>query len=91
MKKRFYSIEFQRNTVELSYQRTNIKELATELGIDVQRIYKWRKASNETKSLSPKKSKEDLVSIFEFKKLQKSLKDKELELEILKKDILIFS
>jgi len=29
--------------IELSYQRSNIKELATELGVDVQRIYEWCK------------------------------------------------
>lgn len=91
MKKWFYSSEFKQNAVELSYQRSNIKELANELGIDVQRIYKWRKASNETKSPSLKKSREDLVSILEVKKLQKQLRDKELELEILKKAIHIFS
>jgi len=40
MKKRFYRAEFKHNAIELSYQRSNIKELATELGVDVQRIYK---------------------------------------------------
>ena len=37
MKKRFYSAEFKQNAIELSYQRSNIKELATELGVDVHR------------------------------------------------------
>lgn len=91
MKKRVYSTEFKENAVALSYQRSNIKELATELGVDVQRIYKWRKASNETKSPSSKNTKQDFVGLSEYKKLQKELKDKELELEILKKAIHIFS
>jgi len=36
MKKRFYTAEFKQNAVDLSYKRENIKELATELGVDVQ-------------------------------------------------------
>ena len=34
MKKRIYSIEFKEQTVRLSYQRDNIKELADELSLD---------------------------------------------------------
>ena len=41
MKKRIYSKEFKEQAVRLSYQRANIKELADELGLDPQRIYKW--------------------------------------------------
>ena len=40
--KRNYSESFKEKAVSLSYQRENIKELADELGIQVQRIYKWR-------------------------------------------------
>ena len=52
MKKRVYSTEFKSEAVRLSYQRENIKELADELGVQVQRIYKWR-AGQKTKA-SPK-------------------------------------
>jgi len=38
--KRFYSTEFKEKAVALSYQRSKQKELAEELGIDVQRLYK---------------------------------------------------
>jgi transposase-like protein len=38
--KRVYSESFKEKAVSLSYQRENIKELADELGIKVQRIYK---------------------------------------------------
>jgi len=48
MKKRVYSTEFKSEAVRLSYQRENIKELADELGVQVQRIYKWR-AGQKTK------------------------------------------
>ena len=39
-KKRFYSKEFKENAVSLSYQRDNLKALAHELGINVERLYK---------------------------------------------------
>ena len=91
MKKRVYSSEFKKNAVELSYQRSNIKELADELGIDVQRIYKWRKGATDDKCSNLKTPHESSISLSEHKKLQKELKEKELELEILKKAIHIFS
>lgn len=91
MKKRVYKTEFKSEAVRLSYQRENIKELAQELGIDVQRIYKWR--SNENKLDSKKHPKKVSLSISseDYKNLQKQLKDTSLELEILKKAIHIFS
>jgi transposase len=89
MKKRVYKPEFKTEAVKLSYERANIKELAEELGIDVQRIYKWRKDSNKAVPLS--NSKRTTITISEHKKVQKQLKDTQLELEILKKAIHIFS
>ena len=89
MKKRVYSTEFKSEAVRLSYQRENIKELADELDIQVQRIYKWRAnqkrgvVSNIIKPLTP--------DSLEVKRLRKALKEKELELEILKKAVHIFS
>lgn len=81
--KRNYSNEFKQETVRLSYQRDNIKELAIELGIDVARIYKWRTSgrSNTTDLISIKKDNE------EIKRLKRALKDSQLELEILKKEL----
>ncbi len=85
--KRNYSNEFKQEAVRLSYQRDNIKELAIELGIDVARIYKWRTSgrSNTTDVISIKKDNE------EIKRLKRALKDSQLELEILKKAVHIFS
>ncbi|WP_103867091.1 transposase [Aquimarina sp. I32.4] len=56
MKKRFYSKEFKSEAVQLSYQRENIKELANELGVKVDRIYRWRKLDSED-GVSKKASK----------------------------------
>src|SRR5690606_41414505 len=83
MKKRYYSPELKEQAVRLSYQRENIKELADELGIEVQRIYKWRKAAKTTTSPKPERPIPD--DTLELKRLRKALKEKELELEILKK------
>lgn len=88
-KKRNYSKTFKEKAVELSYQRDNMKELAQELGINVARIYKWRSASLESTS----KSKSNLSNkdVAEVKQLKKELRNTQLELEILKKAVHIFS
>lgn len=89
IKKRFYSTALKEQAVRLSYQRNNIKELADKLRIDVQRIYKWRKASKS--NIIPKPEKSIPPGTLEVKRLCKALKEKELELEILKKAVHIFS
>lgn len=78
MKKRVYSTELKEQAVRLSYQRENIKELADELGIDVQRIYKWRRASKSNSSTKPEKP--IAQDTLEVKRLRKALKEKELEI-----------
>ncbi|MBW2963057.1 transposase [Mesonia aestuariivivens] len=75
MKKRYYSPEFKEQAVRLSDQRDNIKELADELGIEVQRIYKWRKTAT-----LPKPEKPIPDDTLELKRLRKALKEKELDL-----------
>lgn len=73
----------------MSYQRENIKELANELGIAAERIYKWRRDfQTEPSTTSKPVIKDQSVRI---KQLERKLKDKELELEILKKAVHIFS
>jgi transposase len=86
--KRQFSNEFKSEAVRLSYQRENIKDLADELGIQVARIYKLRAAARtpDTITTSVIKSEDQ-----EIKKLRKQLKNAELELEILKKAVHIFS
>lgn len=87
---RRYSKSFKEKAVSLSYGRENIKELADELGVQVQRIYKWRRAAKPgalpRKPLSTIKNES-----LEVKQLKKELKNTQLELEILKKSVHIFS
>ena len=73
--------------------RTNISELVRELGISVTLLYKWRKEyeefgedsfpGNGNLKLTPEQEK--------IHELEKRLKDAELERDILKKTIAIFS
>ena len=86
--KRQFSKEFKSEAVRLSYQRENIKDLADELGIQVARIYKWRAAARTPESITTTVIKAEDQ---EIKKLRKQLKNAELELEILKKAVHIFS
>ena len=91
-KKRIYDTEFKEKAIALSFQRENLKELADELGVNVERIFKWRRGHrlNEESNLV-KKPTQTTVNTEEFKQLRKELKDTQLELEILKKAIHIFS
>lgn len=90
--KKFYSKGFKEKAVSLSYQRANIKELADELGVDVQRIYKWRNGlGNKNQGRLNQKTRVDPSSADEIKRLKKELKDAQLELAILKKAVHIFS
>ena len=85
--KRQFNREFKSETVRLSYQRDNIKDLADELGIQTARIYKWRAGEKNETKVSPTIKKQDNQ---EVKELRKALKNAELELEILKKAVHIF-
>ncbi|WP_090227998.1 transposase [Lutibacter maritimus] len=58
MGKRHYSTEFKLEAVRLSYKRDNIKELANEFGVQVQRIYKWRATYRETSKFNSSSKKE---------------------------------
>lgn len=88
--KNHYSTAFKEEAVKLSYERDNIKELAEQLGVQVQRIYKWRRAARSS-TLLAKPSRVKQTEHPEVKRLNKELKNAKLELEILKKAVHIFS
>ena len=73
--------------------RDNISELARELGIKVTLLYKWRKENEEFGEGSfPGKGNFKLTPEQEkIQELEKKLKDAEIERNILKKAIGIFS
>jgi transposase len=91
--RKIYDALFKRKAVELSQERSNISELARELGIRVSLLYKRRKEQEEfgagsfpgkgNLKLSPEQEK--------MHQLEKKLKDVDLERDMLKKAIGIFS
>lgn len=91
--RKIYDPAFKTKAVQLSNERTNVSELAREPGIKVTLLYKWRKKyeefgegsfpENGNLKLTPEQEK--------IHELGKKLKDAELERDILKKAIGIFS
>ncbi|UFH34427.1 transposase [Flavobacterium acetivorans] len=91
--RKIYDSSFKEQAVQLSYDRTNVSELARELGITAPQLYKWRKEF-ETFGEGSFPGKGNLKQTPEQAKiheLEKKLKDAELERDILKKAIGIFS
>ena len=91
--RKIYDASFKTKAVELSNERSNITELARELGIGVAILYKWRKdyekfgsGSFPGKGILKQTPEQRMISDLEAK-----LKDAELERDILKKAIGIFS
>lgn len=91
--KRQYDRTFKERAVQLSYERNNIKELARELGISAERIYKWRSEFQEHEDASFQGHGVERLSDEgrKVKELEKKLRNTEMELEILKKAIAVFS
>lgn len=91
--RKIYDPAFKTKAVELSNERSNISELARELGIKVTLLYKWRKEYEEFGEGSfPGKGNFKLTPEQErIHELEKKLKDADLERDILKKAIGIFS
>jgi transposase-like protein len=91
--RRKFDKEFKLMTVELSKSRANLNELAKELGIRVELIYRWRNELLDKGAGSfpghgiPKHTPEEA----EIARLKKQLRDVEMERDILKKAINIFS
>lgn len=88
-----YDRVFKDRAVELIKHRKNLSELARELGISAAQLYKWRKESAEfgSGSFPGNGNLKQTPEQERINSLEKKLKDSELELEILKKAIGIFS
>ncbi|MEM8522773.1 transposase [Flavobacterium sp. PL12] len=91
--RKIYDKAFKEKAVQLSYERINVSELARELGVTAPQLYKWRKEYEEFGEGSfPGKGNLKLTPEQEkIHELEKRLKDAELERDILKKAIGIFS
>jgi transposase len=91
--RKIYSREFKENAVKLSYERSNISDLARELGLRASILYRWREESQiKGKESFPGNGNQSVTSEHEeLLELRKQLKRKEMELEILKKAVGIIS
>ncbi|MFV8335967.1 transposase [Flavobacterium sp. RSP29] len=89
---KIYDKAFKEKAVQLSYERTNISELARELGVTAPQLYKWRKEFEEFGEGSfPGKGNLKITPEQEkIHELEKRLKDAELERDILKKQSAFF-
>lgn len=91
--KKIYDRAYKTKVVQLSNERANISELARELGIKGTMLNIWRKEYEEFGEGSfPRKGNLKLTPEQEkIHELEKKLKDVELERDILKKALGIFS
>ncbi|MFO7889746.1 MAG: transposase [bacterium] len=89
----FYDREFKQKAVELSYARGNVKEIAEELGIRPELLYRWRREQKKYENNSfPGKGKPKMTDLErENTRLKKELRDAKMERNIFKKAISIFS
>jgi len=91
--RRRFTREFKLNAVELSYSRPHVVELANELQIRPELLYRWRSelASYQGKSFpgngKPKMTEQET----EIARLKKELAEMQMERDILKKAVSIFS
>jgi transposase len=90
---KIYERSFKEKAVELSLQRINVSELARELGITAPQLYKWKKEHLEfvLGSFPGNGNMKQTPEQEQISLLKKKLKDAEVELDILKKAIGIFS
>lgn len=88
MEKREYDAAFKRMAIDLTYARGSVKEVALELGIDPGRLSKWRQKEGTPVLRSAEGLTEEQK---EIKRLQKELREAQLERDILKKAVSIFS
>jgi transposase len=89
-KRKKYSQAYKERAVELSKARGNASSVAQELGIRVTMLYKWQKASSEGK-LTETKVKEKSEEQQEIIRLRKALQEAQIERDILKKAVGIFT
>jgi transposase len=85
--------EFKLRAVELSFQRDNMRELAHELGVRPEMLYRWRSEFGTLNGGSfPGNGKKKMtVEESELARLKKELQDVRIERDILKKAVGIFS
>ena len=85
-----YSQEYKLGAVALSKERGNASMVAKELGIRVTMLYKWQKSEEQGK-LTVSRVKEKSQEEQEIIRLRKALHEAQMERDILKKAVGIFT
>ena len=94
VQRRKYDSDFKRNAVQLAEEPgRSVAEVAENLGIGKDLIYRWRREQRSQQGLAfPGNGRQSLTSEQqEIRELEKKLKDTEMERDILKKAMAIFS
>lgn len=91
--RRVFSKEFKQKAVELSNVRGNTQEIARELGVSPELIYRWRAEFRSSPKLafSGNGNKQLTEEQRELARLKRELDDVKMERDILKKAVSIFS
>jgi transposase len=91
--RRKFDREFKQMVIELSQNREDISSLASELAIGVDLIYRWRREATTYQDASfPGQGNKILTEEQkEIERLKKELRDAQIERDILKKAVSIFS
>jgi len=92
-KRRIFDREFKQMVIELSNNREDYNALAAELDIRADLIYRWRREANKHLEASfPGQGNKILTDDQkEIARLKKELRDAQIERDILKKAVSIFS
>jgi len=91
--RRTFTREFKLNAVELSYRRSSIAELANELNVRPELLYRWRSEFGTYQDKSFPGNGKPLMTEGESEvaRLKKELAEMRMERDILKKAVSIFS
>jgi transposase len=91
--RKIYSKEFKQKAVELSNVRGNVQEIAKELDVRPELIYRWRRelGLEPTLAFSGNGKKQLTEEQKELARLKRELADVKMERDILKKAVSIFS
>lgn len=90
IKRRVFDEAFKQMAVELAQAKGSIQEAARELGVDAGRISKWKQRGKKTDP--PLSANSTLTQEQqEIRRLQRELREAQLERDILKKAVSIFS
>ena len=92
-KRRSFDREFKQMVIELSHNREDVAALASELDISADLIYRWRREATTYQNASfPGQGNKILTEEQkEIARLRKELRDAQIERDILKKAVSIFS